>query len=439
MTGSTTASGAGTVGPAPSAGDCPAGGRPKEGPAISALARCVRVSRDEFARSYWSSRALLSSAAETGADFTDLLSEAAVDELLSRRGLRTPFLRMAKQGKVIAPSAYTRSGGSGATIGDQVADDKVLRLVSEGATLVLQALHRTWPPLVDFGSALASEVGHPVQINAYITPAENQGFSAHYDTHDVFVLQVAGRKRWVISEPVLIDPLPTQTWEQRAEAVAARAAEPPLLDVTLEPGDALYLPRGFLHSATALGELSIHLTVGVHPVTRYSLAQHLLTEAATAPDLRRSLPMGVDLSDPAVLAEQLSATARALNGYAADADGALLRAVADRVESDLNRTTRPRPIAPLAQLAALHTLSPQTELVLRPGLRASVTGGTGNTITLRFLDQVLQLPATDEAAVKAVLAGQPVTAAALPGLDGTAGLELARRLLTEAVLVPVAG
>ncbi|WP_213030192.1 hypothetical protein, partial [Acinetobacter baumannii] len=62
---------------------------------------------------------------------------------------------MAKQGKVIAPRAYTRSGGLGAGIADQVADDRVLELVADGATLVLQALHRSWPPLIDFGSALA--------------------------------------------------------------------------------------------------------------------------------------------------------------------------------------------------------------------------------------------------------------------------------------------
>lgn len=435
MTGSTTASGAGAAGPVPPAADAAAAR--SLGAAARSLARCVPISRDEFARSYWSSRALFSPAVETGAHFTDLLSEAAVDELISRRGLRTPFLRMAKQGKVIPASAYTRSGGSGATIGDQVADDKVLRLVADGATLVLQGLHRTWPPLVEFGSTLAAEVGHPVQINAYITPAQNQGFSAHYDTHDVFVLQVAGRKRWVIHEPVLTDPLPTQTWEQRSAAVAVRAAEPPLLDVTLEPGDALYLPRGFLHSAAALGELSIHLTVGVHPVTRHALAQQLLAEAAAEPELRRSLPMGVDLANPAVLAEHLGAAARSLSGYAEDADGALLRAVAERVDADLGRTTRPAPISPLAQLAALAKLTPETELVLRPGLRASVRVGAGGTISLRFLDKSVDLPAGEEAAVKAVLAAEPVTASTLAGLDATAGLELVRLLLTEAVLVPI--
>ena len=72
----------------------------------------------------------------------------------------------------------------------------MLAQLAGGATLVLQALHRTWPPLIRFGTELAAELGHPVQINAYITPPENQGFAAHYDTHDVFVLQVAGSKRW---------------------------------------------------------------------------------------------------------------------------------------------------------------------------------------------------------------------------------------------------
>ena len=64
-----------------------------------------------------------------------------------------------------------------------------------------------------------------MQINAYITPPENQGFAAHYDTHDVFVLQVAGSKRWTIHAPVLEHPLPGQTWEQRKPAVAARAKQ----------------------------------------------------------------------------------------------------------------------------------------------------------------------------------------------------------------------
>ncbi len=95
------------------------------------------------------------------APFGDLLDLDGVDELLSRRGLRTPFLRMAKDGAVVDSSRFTRPGGVGAAIGDQVDDTAVARLFADGTTIVLQALHRLWPPIIDFAGELAGELGHP--------------------------------------------------------------------------------------------------------------------------------------------------------------------------------------------------------------------------------------------------------------------------------------
>jgi hypothetical protein len=276
---------------------------------------------------------------------------------------------MAKEGTVLPAARFTRGGGAGATIADQAADDKVLAALADGATLVLQALHRTWPPLVEFGSALAGELGHPVQINAYVTPPQNQGFAPHYDVHDVFVLQVAGRKQWRIHEPVVRAPLDDDAWENHRAAVAAKAAEPPLIDTVLEPGDALYLPRGTIHSAVAQGETSIHLTVGVHPVSRYQLVRHLLELAQDDPELRTSLPMGVDLGDPAVLADELAATVARLHERL---DTVAPAAVAARVGANLMHRTRPAPIAPLGQLDAAAALDAATPLRLRAHLRVRV-------------------------------------------------------------------
>ena len=387
---------------------------------------------ERFAAEYWSRRPLLTPAAESGADYTDLLDAAAVDELLSRRGLRTPFIRMAKQGKVIPAGQFTRSGGVGAGVADQVADDKVLGLMADGATLVLQGLHRTWPPLVRFGSRLSTELGHPVQINSYLTPPQNQGFAPHYDTHDVFVLQVAGRKRWLVHRPVLADPLPGQDWERHRAAVTARAAEPPLLDELLQPGDALYLPRGYLHSAVAQGDTSIHLTVGVHPVTRYALLKHLLAEAADEPALRASLPLGGDLAGEDGLAGQLYETVRA---FASFAQSDRLSQVAARLAGELAGGTRAEPIEPLAQLAALAALTPTARFRLRPGLRARVESRP-DAVAVTALDTSISLPPAAEAALTLVLSGEPVSAATLPGLDAEAALDLIRRLVTAAVLVP---
>jgi len=403
---------------------------------FTALRRCIASDTATFAATHWGRAPLLTRQGELDRDFTELLDAAAIDELVSRRGLRTPFLRMAKDGTVLAAARFTRGGGAGAGVTDQAADDRILTELGGGSTLVLQGLHRTWPPLVDFATDLAAELGHPVQVNAYITPPENRGFAAHYDVHDVFVLQDGGHKRWHVHEPVVRNPLPDQPWQQHRAAVASRAAEQPLIDVVLEPGDSLYLPRGYLHSADALGEISIHLTVGIHPVTRHHLVQQLIARARDDPALRTSLPMGVDLGDSQVLAPELSATVSALAAHLASAAGsASVEAVAAGVADEVTTQTRPAPLGPLAQLQAVETLGPETVLQLRRGLRCRIAR-RGGELQLRLLDRTIELAISAENAVKAVLTGELLTPATLPGLDADEQLALARRLLREGVLGP---
>ena len=400
----------------------------------TALERCVACSANTFAEEHWGRTPLLSRAAELGADFSDLLTPAAVDELVSERGLRTPFLRMAKDGVVQPVSSFTRGGGAGAAIGDQAADDKILTAIADGSTLVLQGLHRTWPPLVDFNTRLAEELGHPAQINAYITPPQNQGFAPHHDVHDVFVLQVSGRKHWVVHEPVVESPLQNQPFDGYKAEIAERVQETPLIDTVLEPGDALYLPRGAIHSAQALGELSIHLTVGVHPLTRYQLARFLLDAAQDDPELRASLPAGVDLGDPDVLGPHLAATVSALQSSLDDVSGSR---IARRVASNLTQRTRPEPLAPLAQLAALDALASDTALRRRGAMRLSLVSDAGAATTkIVLIDRTVELPPDVSDALELALAGGRFTPADLPGLEPEEQLTLAGRLLREGVLVP---
>jgi len=399
------------------------------------LSRCIGIPTAEFAQRVWAAEPLLTRAARGAADFADLFSPDAVDELISARGLRTPFLRMAKNGSVLATSTFTRSGGVGAGIADQVADDKVLAQLAGGATLVLQALHRTWPPLIRFGGDLARELGHPVQINAYITPPQNQGFAAHYDTHDVFVLQIAGSKRWTIHRPVIDDPLPTQTWEKRKAQVAARATEQPLIDTTLGPGDALYLPRGFLHSAVAQGEVSIHLTVGVHPLTAYDLAREMIVAAADDRELRRSLPLGIDVTDPVALGEHIDVAAKRLAVAVGAAGRADIDKVARKVGGQQVGETRPAPLGPLAQLSALSEVTAATRLTLRPGVRPILRRGADQA-TLSVIDSTINWPLQVHDALSVALSGKPFRPADLPDLDPAERLVVARRLLREGVVIP---
>jgi ribosomal protein L16 Arg81 hydroxylase len=397
------------------------------------LFRVTGLSLGEFAASYWDTEPLLRRAAQLPAGgFSDLLSLAGVDELLSQRGLRTPFVRMSRDGDVLSPARFTRGGGAGAEISDQVADDKVLAEFAAGATLVLQGLHRMWPPIGEFAGTLSSQLGHPVQVNAYVTPPQNTGFSSHYDVHDVFVLQFAGRKRWHIHEPVMSSPLRSQPWSERKSAVAARSAEPPVIDTVLETGDTLYLPRGYLHSATSLGEISGHLTVGVHPVTRQTLAHEVFIALADDVELRRSLPVGVDLSDEAVLDGELEATLAALRDAIDRIDRA---AVARGVGRHLAATTRPAPLRPLEQWSAAAMLTREHRVRLRPDLRLTLRTD-GEHVVIELSDREIRLQCAAEHAVRVAVSGIAVTADSLPGVDVREGLALLSQLLRNGIVVP---
>ncbi|MEU1587897.1 cupin domain-containing protein [Micromonospora sp. NPDC005710] len=404
--------------------------------AVAALARCVSVEPAKFAAAHWGHTPLLSRAAELPdpAGFTDLLSPADADELLSRRGLRTPFLRVAKDGQLVAAARWTGGGGAGAEIGDQVLDERVLEQYASGATLVLQGLHRIWPPLVDFARDLGLALNQPLQINAYLTPAGSQGFATHYDTHDVFVLQVDGRKHWRIHPPVLPDPLEKQQWGGRADEVGATARGAAALDVVLAPGDALYLPRGWLHSAQAQDTSSLHLTVGIRALTRYALVEELLALAAEDQRLRASLPFGTDVADPDAIEPELTETVEALRDWLLRADP---QAVAARLRQRAWPAARPAPIRPLAQADALATLNADSLVTLRSGLRWQVVPHDADTVALRLFDRTITLPVSCEPAARALLSGAVTRVGDLPGLpDDADRVTLARRLLREAVVVP---
>jgi lysine-specific demethylase/histidyl-hydroxylase NO66 len=342
---------------------------------------------------------------------------------------------------VVDTQRFTTSGGAGAEIADQVSSEAVLRLFAEGSTVVLQGLHRLWPPLIEFADQLAADLGHPTQVNAYVTPPSSRGFSAHYDVHDVFVLQVAGQKHWRIHEPVLPDPLRTQPWTDRATEVAAAAESEPVIDAVLHPGDALYLPRGFLHSATALGEISAHLTIGIHPVTRWAAAESALdlvrTLAADDPHLRGSLPLGVDLGDPETVRNDVTAVITGLRDWLARVDPA---EVADRLRARTWAQVRPEPVAPLAQSAAVAALTPGTVLRVRRRLRWSLREAADGRVTLLAGRRSHQFPAHVRDALAGLLAAGELKVADLPGLDPADRITLARRLVTESIAtIPGAG
>ncbi len=402
---------------------------------VGALARVSGLDAATFGSRHWGREPLLVRGADAHA-FADLLDLDGVDELLSSRGLRTPFLRLARNGAVVDSASFTGSGGVGAEIGDQIRDDAVARQFADGTTVVLQALHRMWAPVIEFATRLGAELGHPVQANAYVTPPSARGFSAHFDVHDVFVLQLAGSKHWTVHAPVHADPLRDQPWNSYATQIAARTdRDEPAIDVVLEPGDAMYLPRGWVHAATALGGVSAHLTLGVHVVTRYALVEALAALVGSDPELRASLPVGLDVADPDTLLPHLDAVRAALH---AALDRVPVEAVCNRVRGRVWTGSRPERVRPVAGAAFAEGLSRGDAVRLRLGLGHRLVAGDGpdNGLVLELPDRRIHFPSGAATAVRALLSGAVLEIGDVPGLDEADQIVLVRRLLREGVLLP---
>jgi lysine-specific demethylase/histidyl-hydroxylase NO66 len=377
-----------------------------------ALERCVGDAR-RFVEETWGRHVLVRRSEEDA--YADLLSLDDVDHLLSSAGLRVPAFRLVRDGAPLPTPAYTRSGRIGGVLLSGVADPaRVFDEFERGATIVLQGLHRYWPPLTRLCRDLELALGHPCQVNAYITPPGAQGFARHTDTHDVLVLQTFGTKVWEIY------PTPA---EQAGGAGAAR-------EVTLAAGTALYLPTGTPHAARTQQSMSGHLTVGVLTSTWKDVLASAVTELLDGDTFAEPLPAGYH-TDPATMAKLLAERLDALRDQlaAADAEG-LSRAWVDRF-----LRTRPAMLrGGLVDRTRLAALDDETPVRRRPGAVCELRSG-GERLRLLLGDRELRLPAWVEPAVRQVLDRERLAVGELaPLLDAESRQVLVRRLVREGLL-----
>jgi len=311
-----------------------------------------------------------------------------VDRIVAS-AVRVPAIRMIQDGERIAPQRFCSTVRIGSTSLDDVADvRKVLDLYRRGATIVLQSLHRTWPPVSAWCADLERELGWPVQANAYLTPPGERGLAPHRDGHDVLVLQQAGTKAWHVDG---LDPL------------------------TLCVGEVLYLPAGTEHQAHTLDESSLHLTVGVHRPTAERIAKHAASMA-----MARAVPAG---ESPA---QHIAALRVALQDV-----------TDEEVVADLRRGPRIDESGLLAAAARRPAIDGRT--VVAAAVPWTLEPSSDDRVTMRWPRGVLELPQRTRPALELLSAGTPVEVERLPGLDAAERVVLVRRLLDEGAAAPARG
>jgi hypothetical protein len=291
---------------------------------------------------------------------------------------------------------------------------KVAALFEDGATIVLQGLHRYAEPVAAFVRALELEIGHPCQVNAYITPPRAQGLALHVDPHDVFVLQAFGRKHWEV---------------HAAPGEPERAPIAPVLG----PGDCLYLPAGTPHAAAAQDSVSGHLTVGVHVTAWRDVLADAWTLAADDPALDEPMPAGWT-RDPEGFARLVRERLDGLRSRLGSIDAGEL--AERRIERFLS--TRPPLLrGAIADRLAVAAIDDATELRRRRGSVCELRPG-GEALVALLGDRRLEMPAWLEPAMRRIAASPSIRARDLEGElpDPESRLVLVRRLVREGLLTP---
>jgi ribosomal protein L16 Arg81 hydroxylase len=391
-------------------------------PQESGLAWLIHpLAQKSFQADYWE-RSHLVIERDDPAYYENLLSLDALDQVLATSNLRTANLRVVRSGQETPVSKIiTNEPGS-----SHAAIDRLYAMYRDGATIVFNSLHEHWEPLTRLCRSLADDFSCPTQVNVYLTPAGNQGFNAHYDTHDVFVAQIHGSKRWRVYAPPVELPLREQPHRPSPDGPGELLAE-----VEMTPGTLLYLPRGYKHEASANEEASAHLTIGIMPITWSSILIHTLRNIAlTDVRFRRALPPGF-ASDPdiaeqarqrgkellAELHEQLSATP-----------------IVDQAAS-IGRQFRKADLrGHLTDLEALRSVDLGTRMKCRPGVRWLLTAQP-DAIRVEFHGKVVSFPRHVENEVRFSLESPEFSPGDIPGsLDQSGRLVLSRTLLREGLL-----
>ena len=196
-------------------------------------------------------------------DATSVVSLEILDDMLSKSNIwNNKNFKMMLDQKTINSNEYSSLSIDITGNNNRPDVDKVQRLVSKGASIILNDIEKYNTNLLKISDELQRLTQGRCQGNLYFSMASHQAFGPHFDLHDVFAFHFEGEKVWNIYENIEDSPINHPVFKISSEERIKRAGK--LIDqVTLKPGDLLYIPRGQYHDALASKNGAIHVAFGL--------------------------------------------------------------------------------------------------------------------------------------------------------------------------------
>jgi hypothetical protein len=221
--------------------------------------------------------------------FCSLFPWQVLNDILHEHRLDYPRLRLIRNGETLPPLSYldylTDRRGARYT---RVKPAGLAQELANGAMLHLAGVDELHQPISLMADSLAARLKSQITVNICAGIRDSRGFATHWDGHDVFVMQIHGRKYWRVYG--ITQPNPLRLGVGMDTAPATDKPNSPTWEGIIEEGDVLYLPRGCWHSAQGTDVPTFHLTVGIINPTGIDFLAWLREELLANDVFRMDLP-----------------------------------------------------------------------------------------------------------------------------------------------------
>lgn len=231
-----------------------------------------KISSDDFKHNFFEKKIMLIRNAFRGSyDWSDLNKD------IFSTNHENPYISMMIHNKKVEESFFIKQINEVGIIRKFINHQAVHKILEDGGSMILNRIHSKSLKINNINSEISRFVKEMTISNGYLAFGEQESFGAHWDTHDVFAVQLIGRKRWVIYEPTFELPLSGQSSKDHKNSILNKK---PIFDEIINSGDILYIPRGWWHTAIPLNEETFHIAVGVHPYKNRDYISWLLEKKA---------------------------------------------------------------------------------------------------------------------------------------------------------------
>lgn len=224
--------------------------------------------------------------------FTFAMSWDLMNAILDQNAIWTTHtLQLVLDKGVLRPELYAYEGlmrdGNRTPLVDF---DKVRAFIRQGASVVLNEIETLTPGMKRISEILSRTPGGKVQGNLYCSWQKHQAFDVHFDTHDVYAMQIVGEKVWRMYQRHFKDPINHPAFKMRDPAFHDAHKGALMAEFVMRPGDLVYIPRGFYHEALAESDATVHMSFSVVPMIGLDVMTMLFEQSVLDDIFRQAVP-----------------------------------------------------------------------------------------------------------------------------------------------------